>query len=159
MEGVGSVSDPAHDNWFGGKNIGYFAGIALLINNITGPGVPQLPNMFAESGWLLPSITILVIWAMTSLSTVMYAEAMRKVHNRAIGWSDVLCSFELAGQVPTVLCAVTGRYRGTSTFAGASSTQPSSGTTLGTRPTSLPRSGSTEHCNRSTSFPSFNLRK
>ena len=30
-----------HNSGFGGKNIGYFAGIALLINNITGPGVPQ----------------------------------------------------------------------------------------------------------------------
>ena len=64
---------------FGGKNISYFAGIALLINNITGPGVPQLPNMFAEAGWLVPTILILVIWIMTSLSTVMYCEAMRKI--------------------------------------------------------------------------------
>jgi hypothetical protein len=69
----------AHDAWFGQKSIGYFAGIALLINNITGPGVPQLPNMFIESGWLFPTVTILGIWAMTSLSTVMYAEAMRKI--------------------------------------------------------------------------------
>lgn len=68
-----------HDEWFGQKRIGYFAGIALLINNITGPGVPQLPNMFIESGWLFPTVTILAIWAMTSLSTVMYAEAMRKI--------------------------------------------------------------------------------
>ena len=102
---------------FGGKNISYFAGVALLINNITGPGVPQLPNIFAEAGWLVPTIIILVvrapsasaaeaparvpasspaadpvmhppapahprhtqIWVMTSLSTVMYCEAMRKI--------------------------------------------------------------------------------
>ena len=64
---------------FGGKNIGYFAGIALLINNITGPGVPQLPNMFAEAGWLQPTILIILIWLMTSTSTVMYCEAMRKI--------------------------------------------------------------------------------
>lgn len=31
-------------NSFGGKNIGYFAGIALLINNITGPGVRKYPR-------------------------------------------------------------------------------------------------------------------
>ena len=30
---------------FGGKTIGMFAGVALLINNITGPGVPGIPNM------------------------------------------------------------------------------------------------------------------
>ena len=51
---MSAKSDPEFDNWFGGKTIGYFAGIALLINNITGPGVPQLPNMFAEAGWLVP---------------------------------------------------------------------------------------------------------
>lgn len=32
------LSHLKHDDWFGGKTIGYFAGIALLINNITGPG-------------------------------------------------------------------------------------------------------------------------
>ena len=64
---------------FGGKNISYFAGVALLINNITGPGVPQLPNLFAEAGWLQPTVIIIVIWIMTSLSTVMYCEAMRKI--------------------------------------------------------------------------------
>ena len=68
-----------HNSGFGGKNIGYFAGIALLINNITGPGVPQLPNQFAESGWLVPTLVIVAIWLMTSLSTVMYCEAMRRI--------------------------------------------------------------------------------
>ena len=30
---------------FGVKDIAMFSGIALLINNITGPGVPGLPNV------------------------------------------------------------------------------------------------------------------
>eukprot|EP00045_Choanoeca_perplexa_P005989 m.50187 g.50187 ORF g.50187 m.50187 type:complete len:387 (-) comp13400_c0_seq1:487-1647(-) len=68
-----------HDSWFGGKTIGYFAGVALLINNITGPGVPSLANMFAESGWLVPSIVFLAVWLMSSISTTMYCEAMRKI--------------------------------------------------------------------------------
>ena len=29
-------------------------------------------NMFAEAGWLQPTVIIIVIWIMTSLSTVMY---------------------------------------------------------------------------------------
>jgi len=62
---------------FGGKDIGFFAGVALLINNITGPGVPQLPSMFVESGWLLPVIITLAVWVMTSWSATMYCEAMR----------------------------------------------------------------------------------
>jgi len=61
------------------KTIGMFAGIALLINNITGPGVPALPNMFSESGWVVPTITFIVIWAMSSVSTTMFCEAMRNV--------------------------------------------------------------------------------
>lgn len=63
----------------GGKTIGMFASVALLINNITGPGVPQLPNMFAEAGWLVPTLVFLAIWAMSSLSTTMYCEAMRRI--------------------------------------------------------------------------------
>jgi hypothetical protein len=35
--------------------------------------------MFAESGWLAPTVCILLVWLMTSLSTVMYAEAMRRI--------------------------------------------------------------------------------
>ncbi|EGD79867.1 hypothetical protein PTSG_10151 [Salpingoeca rosetta] len=35
--------------------------------------------MFAESGWLLPTIFFMLIWAMSSLSTTMYCEAMRKI--------------------------------------------------------------------------------
>jgi len=30
---------------FGVKDIAFFSGVVLLINNITGPGVPGLPNM------------------------------------------------------------------------------------------------------------------
>lgn len=64
---------------FGSKSIGFFAGIALLINNITGPGIPQLPNMFAEAGWLLPTLCIIFVWATSTVSASMYCEAMRKV--------------------------------------------------------------------------------
>lgn len=66
-------------NMFGSKTIGFFAGTALLINNITGPGIPQLPNMFAEAGWLFPTICILFVWATSTISASMYCEAMRKI--------------------------------------------------------------------------------
>eukprot|EP00051_Salpingoeca_urceolata_P006736 m.89093 g.89093 ORF g.89093 m.89093 type:complete len:562 (+) comp14964_c0_seq2:148-1833(+) len=85
LGGDGHPSDEAfmshlqHDAWFGKKTIGALAGIALLINNITGPGVPSLPNMFAESGWLVPTIVFILVWAMSSLSTTMFCEAMRKI--------------------------------------------------------------------------------
>jgi len=50
-----------------------------MINNITGPGVPALPNLFVESGWLMPFVAIVLVWLMTSLSSSMYCEAMRKI--------------------------------------------------------------------------------
>jgi hypothetical protein len=63
----------------GGKNISFWAGVVLLVNNITGPGIPNLPNLFAEAGWLVPTLCIATVWAMTTLSGAMYAEAMRYV--------------------------------------------------------------------------------
>jgi len=76
-EGQSFIAARAHN--FGSKSIGMFASVALLVNNITGPGVPGLANMFVESGWLFPVITIIAIWAMTSLSAAMFCEAMRKI--------------------------------------------------------------------------------
>lgn len=68
-----------HDDWMGSKTIGFGAGVCLLINNITGPGVPQLPNLFAEAGWLLPTAMFIAVWIMTALSTAMFCEAMRRI--------------------------------------------------------------------------------
>ena len=67
-----------HGN-FGGKDIAMFSGVVLLINNITGPGIPGLPNMFAEAGWLIPCIVLFAVYAMTSLSSCMFAEAMSHI--------------------------------------------------------------------------------
>ncbi len=39
--GKSYLSHLTHDSWFGGKTIGFFGGVALLINNITGPGETQ----------------------------------------------------------------------------------------------------------------------
>ncbi len=69
------TSSPA----LGRKSIGLLAGMALLVNNITGPGVPQLPNLFAESGWLVPTLLFVAAWALTTLSSAMFCEAMRRI--------------------------------------------------------------------------------
>lgn len=81
------IGELSHD--FGAKDIGFVASIALLVNNITGPGVPQLSGMFVEAGWLFPTFVILAIWGMTTFSSSMFCEAMRKIpgnehfHSRA----------------------------------------------------------------------------
>lgn len=61
----------------GAKSIGFWSGVLLLINNITGPGVPVLPNLFVEAGWLIPMACTIGVWLITTLSAAMFAEAMR----------------------------------------------------------------------------------
>jgi hypothetical protein len=68
-----------HGDDFGEKGITMIAGVMLLINNITGPGVPSLPNLFAEAGLLPPALCILACWGITTLSASMYAEAMANI--------------------------------------------------------------------------------
>ena len=68
-----------HSDGFGEKGISYAAGLILLINNITGPGVPGLSNLYVESGWLPPTICVIVCWGITTLSATMYAEAMANI--------------------------------------------------------------------------------
>ena len=63
----------------GGKDIALLSGIILLINNITGPGVPSLPNLFVEAGWLPPTACILLMWLLTTLSASMFSEAMERI--------------------------------------------------------------------------------
>ena len=65
---------------FGGaKSIGLLTSVILLINNITGPGVPSLPNTFVEAGWLPPVACLLAVWFMTTLSAAMFCEAMERM--------------------------------------------------------------------------------
>lgn len=61
------------------RGIGFLSSIALIVNNITGPGIPTLPNVYAESGWLLPTLCIVVVWALTTSSATMLCEAMEKI--------------------------------------------------------------------------------
>merc|ERR550514_292972 len=86
---------PSADAELGRKTIGFFAGVVLLVNNITGAGVPALPNLVAESGWLPPLICTLACVLLTSLAAGMFAEAMRRIPgNDAFG-----SRFEYAGIV------------------------------------------------------------
>ena len=33
--------------------------------------MPSLANMFAESGWLIPTIVLILVWIMSNISTTM----------------------------------------------------------------------------------------
>lgn len=62
---------------FGAKTIGAFAGTTLLMNNMMGVGIPILPNMFQQAGWVTPMIVIVAIALLSGLSATMLCEAMK----------------------------------------------------------------------------------
>lgn len=63
----------------GGKTIGFFASIFLIINNITGPGLPAMPYIFQSAGWVIPSIVAIFTCLISILGSGMICEAMRLV--------------------------------------------------------------------------------
>ena len=67
-----NISITTGDAFGGGKTISMMAGICLLVNNITGPGVPSIANMFAESGWVFPTLTFIIICILSSISTGLF---------------------------------------------------------------------------------------
>jgi len=63
-------------NGFGGKTIGFFGGFSLLVSNLTGPGLVSLSLVYQDSGWLTPTICLVVMMIMSTLSGVFLCEAM-----------------------------------------------------------------------------------
>jgi hypothetical protein len=75
---VGSVPD-GEEKYFGGKVITLTGGVALLLNNATGPGLVQIPLLFQQSGWL-PSVAMFISsFALSVLSALMLVEATSRI--------------------------------------------------------------------------------
>ena len=80
-----SVDDPEqqrkaeHGSGFGHKTIGFFGGFALLVNNMTGPGMTAIPPIFQQAGWLVPSLCFLVVALVATLSSTMLCQAMASI--------------------------------------------------------------------------------
>ena len=62
---------------FGGKTIGYFAGMCLLINNVTGPGMVTMPQVSATGGWLITLFMVFLCFGVSSLASGMMLEAIK----------------------------------------------------------------------------------
>jgi amino acid permease len=80
----GTSDDPQGDGedkskGLGGKTISSFGSFALLFNNITGPGMVSLPLMYQASGWLLPSLWILIVFIISSFSSTLLCKAITRV--------------------------------------------------------------------------------
>ena len=69
---------------FGGKNITFIGGCALLINNITGPGLPALAIVFQTGGWLTCTILLILFTILSTLCSGFLAEAMTKVRGNSM---------------------------------------------------------------------------
>lgn len=79
-----SESDPLIENekskdGFGSKTIGTIPGVFLLVNNMTGAGTPLLPLMFQQAGWVVSTITLLLVTILSGLSATMLCEAMKQM--------------------------------------------------------------------------------
>ncbi|KAI8824078.1 uncharacterized protein EV422DRAFT_493051 [Fimicolochytrium jonesii] len=61
------------------KTVSFFGGICLLINGMTGPGVPFTPATFQQSGWLFPSILFVAFSFVSALSVLFVIESMQAI--------------------------------------------------------------------------------
>lgn len=62
-----------------GHSIGYWGGVCLLANNITGPGMVLIPSVFAQSGWLFPTVLFVVTGSLSALSVLYLAKSLTLV--------------------------------------------------------------------------------
>eukprot|EP01087_Luapelamoeba_hula_P014537 TRINITY_DN4273_c0_g1_i2.p2 TRINITY_DN4273_c0_g1~~TRINITY_DN4273_c0_g1_i2.p2 ORF type:complete len:240 (+),score=37.56 TRINITY_DN4273_c0_g1_i2:115-834(+) len=75
IENVQKNASPGADG-FGEKRITFFGGVSLLLNNITGPGMVQLPQIFQQAGWVTPSLALVYITVVSSFAATMMCKAM-----------------------------------------------------------------------------------
>ena len=64
---------------FGDKTIGMLSGFMLLVNNVTGPGLVQMPQVFNKSGWFMTIASLLICWWAAGFSCTMMLEAMKRI--------------------------------------------------------------------------------
>ena len=74
MDGEEAV---ATDNTFGGQNIGLIGSIALMVNNVVGPGIVALPRVFQQAGWLVPTVALSFAFLVSSFACTMTCQAMQ----------------------------------------------------------------------------------
>eukprot|EP01061_Rhynchopus_euleeides_P012049 TRINITY_DN21650_c0_g1_i1.p1 TRINITY_DN21650_c0_g1~~TRINITY_DN21650_c0_g1_i1.p1 ORF type:complete len:705 (+),score=331.19 TRINITY_DN21650_c0_g1_i1:687-2801(+) len=62
---------------FGDKTIGMLPGLALNLNNVTGPGMVQMPQVAATGGIIPTVLMVLVSWVLSSCSSTMMLESIK----------------------------------------------------------------------------------
>ena len=70
---------PPHTNNFSAFYFLLGSSCALNFNNITGPAMVVLPLLYQQAGWLLPSVALLTLWALSCVASAMLCEAMQRI--------------------------------------------------------------------------------
>ena len=60
----------------GGKTIGFWGGVALLINNITGGSMVLFPQLYQQGGWMLVTLALIIIMTLSAACGLMFIESM-----------------------------------------------------------------------------------
>uniref|UniRef100_A0A0C3UDE5 Amino acid transporter transmembrane domain-containing protein n=1 Tax=Guillardia theta (strain CCMP2712) TaxID=905079 RepID=A0A0C3UDE5_GUITC len=63
----------------GGKSLGFFSSIVIVVNNIAGPGMLVLPKVYQDAGWFVPTVVLFVICIASSLAAILLTDAMARV--------------------------------------------------------------------------------
>jgi amino acid permease len=79
---------------FGSKGIGLFASIALTVNNISGAGMLEFPQMFQRAGILPSLISLFLVCVISTLFATTLADTVARIpHNkgfdRRVEFSDI----------------------------------------------------------------------
>jgi amino acid permease len=61
------------------KTVGFAGGVTLLINGILGPGLIPTPQIFSESGLIIPSLTFLFFAIFSTICAQFIIEAMQTI--------------------------------------------------------------------------------
>jgi hypothetical protein len=78
-EANGCAQGNLQSNLLGGKTLGSFSSIVIVVNNIAGPGMLVLPRVYKEAGWVLPSLVLALICVGSGLAAVFLVDTMARV--------------------------------------------------------------------------------
>mmetsp|Transcript_30996 Transcript_30996/g.40927 ORF Transcript_30996/g.40927 Transcript_30996/m.40927 type:complete len:479 (-) Transcript_30996:457-1893(-) len=67
------------EKFIGLKTISTFGSICLIVNNVNGPGMLELPALFQHAGWLPCTLFLVLACAISSILSVMFSESIAKV--------------------------------------------------------------------------------
>lgn len=77
------VDEYSKQHLLGAKTLGLFSSIVIVVNNIAGPGMLVLPRVYAEAGWVMPTVVLLLICVFSALASLFLVDTMARVPGNA----------------------------------------------------------------------------